>query len=112
MKSIMDSWIKQKGYPVVTIKASKLHHDKHRAEKIMEVTQERFLIDSSLNRQQRKNEIGDKKWYIPLTYITQDSDIEHTFWINHTSRRRKFCVSSFKGRFNERFSIKVIVLLK
>jgi aminopeptidase N len=83
----MNSWVKQKGYPVVTLKSSKLHLDKDREETSIDVAQERFLIDSSLNKNQRKDEIGEMKWYIPLTYMTQDSDKEHVLWVNHTSRK-------------------------
>jgi aminopeptidase N len=88
VKAIMDSWIKQKGYPVVSLlRSSSLYLDKDKPEHGIDVVQERFLIDPSLDKHQRKNEIGDKKWYIPLTYITQDSDKEHVVWVNHTSRK-------------------------
>ena len=92
----MDSWVKQKGYPVVTLRSSKIYNDKDKKENGIDVVQERFLIDPSLDKNQRKNEIGEMKWYIPLTYITQDSDKEHVLWVNHTSRKytpryRKHC---------------------
>ena len=86
VKAIMDSWVKQKGYPVVTLKSSKLQLDEDKQENSIDVVQERFLIDPSLDKSRRKNEIGEMKWYIPLTYITQDSDKEHVLWVNHTSR--------------------------
>ena len=83
----MDSWVKQKGYPVVTLKSSKLLNDNAKTEHGIDVVQERFLIDPSMDKHQRKSEIGEKKWYIPLTYITQNSDKEHLLWVNHTSRK-------------------------
>ena len=83
----MDSWVKQKGYPVVTLKSSKLQLDEDKQENSIDVAQERFLIDPSLDKSRRKDEIGEMKWYIPLTYITQDSDKEHVLWVNHTSRK-------------------------
>ncbi|XP_028406137.1 endoplasmic reticulum aminopeptidase 1-like [Dendronephthya gigantea] len=86
VKAIMDSWVEQKGYPVVTMKSSRLLDDNAKTQHGIDVVQERFLIDPALDKHQRKSEIGGKKWYIPLTYITQDSDKEHLFWVNHTSR--------------------------
>ena len=89
----MDTWIKQKGYPVVTLRSSKLYFDKDKPESAIDVAQERFLIDPSLEKHQRKTQIEGMKWYIPLTYITQDSDKEHVLWMNHTSRKQdiKYC---------------------
>lgn len=51
------------------------------------VSQERFLIDPSLDKQKRKDEIGELRWYIPLTYMTENSDKERMLWINRTSRK-------------------------
>ena len=87
VKAIMNSWVKQKGYPVVTLRSgSNFYHDKDTPQHGIDVIQERFLIDSSLSKHQRKSEIGNTKWHIPLTYITQTSDKEHILWVN-TSRK-------------------------
>ena len=88
VKAIMDSWVKQKGYPVVTLRTSKAKRiAKSGLWKDVIASQERFLIDPSIDEQKRKNEIGEHKWYIPLTYITQNSRKERVLWMNHTSRK-------------------------
>ena len=81
----MDSWIKQKGYPVVTIHSQKTKRSNAPGQIL--VSQERFLIDPYLDKHARKNEIGDLRWYIPLTYMTEKSDKEHILWINQTSSK-------------------------
>ena len=84
----MDSWIKQKGYPVVTIHSQRTKRSS--APDQILVSQERFLIDPSLDKHTRKNEIGDLRWYIPLTYVTESSDKEHMLWINKTSSKLEY----------------------
>ena len=85
VKAIMDSWIKQKGYPVVTMRSMKMK--KSSIPDQIVVSQERFLIDPSLDKKTRKNEIGQLSWFIPLTFITQNSDKEQMIWLNKTSSK-------------------------
>uniref|UniRef100_UPI00398E96E8 aminopeptidase Ey-like n=1 Tax=Pristiophorus japonicus TaxID=55135 RepID=UPI00398E96E8 len=68
--SILDTWILQMGYPVVTINTTSGL-----------VTQKHFLLDST-DKVARHSRFG-YKWYIPVTWQKNNS-IQKTFWINKT----------------------------
>ncbi|XP_058812404.1 glutamyl aminopeptidase isoform X2 [Topomyia yanbarensis] len=72
--SVMDTFTKQKGFPVVTVErvGNQLH-----------LTQSRFLADPNANETE-DSEFG-YKWYIPLTYTTsQDPTLVHRKWFPNT----------------------------
>ncbi|CAM1298657.1 ENPEP (predicted) [Pycnogonum litorale] len=74
VSSLMSSWTKQKGYPVVTVS---------RNDKCFTAKQEPFYenrkvaIDSNDHRHLRST------WSIPLTYITNETDKETMVWLKH-----------------------------
>lgn len=75
----MDTWTQQMGFPLITIS---------RDENEILAIQERFLLTTenmnSSNRLLPKSKY-DYKWYIPLTYITEnDTETVHTIWMNMT----------------------------
>ncbi|XP_055901908.1 aminopeptidase N isoform X2 [Eupeodes corollae] len=57
IKDIMNSWIHQAGYPVVTVR---------RNETSLIVTQQRYMFA-------QKNQTDDTRWYIPITFETDES---------------------------------------
>lgn len=77
----METWTHQTGFPLVTI-------TKEGNEII--ATQERFLLTATFNetlRQSPRNKF-EYKWYIPLTFITDnDTDNVNTIWMNMTDIR-------------------------
>lgn len=62
VKKIMDTWTLQMGYPVIKVTRSA---DGTSAK----VTQERFLLVKSAN----SSDTHDYRWWVPLTYTTQDN---------------------------------------
>ncbi|XP_055851068.1 aminopeptidase N isoform X3 [Episyrphus balteatus] len=57
IKDIMNTWISQAGYPVVTVK---------RNETKLVITQQRYMLP-------QKNDTDDTRWYIPITFETDES---------------------------------------
>ncbi|CAG5117150.1 unnamed protein product, partial [Candidula unifasciata] len=72
---IMDTWTRQMGYPVVSFE--------DKGDTFM-LHQEVFLLDQSMHKVKDKedNPFG-YKWYIPFTFVTQDSPThKRTVWLN------------------------------
>ncbi|XP_012262215.2 aminopeptidase N-like [Athalia rosae] len=61
VKTIMDTWTTQKGYPLVTV-------IRNYTTATQEITQERFLLKGRGS----SNDTKSYRWWIPLTYATQD----------------------------------------
>lgn len=64
IKSIMDSWTLQTGYPVINV-------TRDESGKVAKISQERFLLNRDIPHDQRKG-----WWWLPLSYTTQE---EHDF---------------------------------
>ncbi|XP_076261185.1 endoplasmic reticulum aminopeptidase 1-like isoform X2 [Rhynchophorus ferrugineus] len=81
IKTVMDTWTHQMGFPLVTL--TKEGNE-------LSVTQTRFLLTADIGNStylQPKSKY-DYKWYIPLTYITSnDSEVTNTVWLNMTDIR-------------------------
>ncbi|CAH0561852.1 unnamed protein product [Brassicogethes aeneus] len=82
VKSIMDTWTHQMGFPLVTIT---------REENEIIASQERFLLTienvNSSVRSKPKSKY-DYKWYVPLTYITNnDTENAQQVWMNMSDVR-------------------------
>jgi len=58
LKEVMDTWIKQSDYPVV-------HVTRNSDTNKVIITQEHFLSTN------KKKNVNDNKWWIPLTFATQ-----------------------------------------
>ncbi|KAK3853242.1 hypothetical protein Pcinc_040203 [Petrolisthes cinctipes] len=68
VKTIMDTWTLQMGYPVITVQRNNDGNS-------VTVTQERFL----LTRQENSEDTHDYKWWVPLTYTDQtEADFSQT----------------------------------
>ncbi|ESO98455.1 hypothetical protein LOTGIDRAFT_174264 [Lottia gigantea] len=71
IKPIMDTWTRQMGYPVVDVILS---------DGVYVLNQKRFLFGTDDSKE--PNPFG-YKWYIPFTYVTQDSPHKkHQVWLN------------------------------
>ncbi|XP_074661523.1 aminopeptidase N-like [Tubulanus polymorphus] len=73
---IMDTWTRQMGFPVITIK--RLGNDRILLE------QERFLLNPDQVYNPTDSPYG-YKWFIPFQYITQDNLTPRTHWLRLTS---------------------------
>lgn len=83
VKAIMDTWIKQKGYPVVYIDDS--NAQVRDGSKRVIASQQRFLRDIKQGTQQFNDEAKGYKWQIPLTYVTSHNPHKkHTVWMKNT----------------------------
>ncbi|XP_041037659.1 aminopeptidase N-like [Carcharodon carcharias] len=71
LKPILDTWILQMGYPVVTINTTSGL-----------ITQKHFLLDGRANVTRSSN-LG-YKWYIPITW-QKNSSVQDTVWISRTN---------------------------
>ena len=69
VKTIMDTWTLQMGFPVVTVK-------RNYEDKTAHVTQERFLIGKS---KENTNESKPYSWWIPLTFTAAGESFENTY---------------------------------
>ncbi|XP_017777374.1 PREDICTED: endoplasmic reticulum aminopeptidase 1-like isoform X2 [Nicrophorus vespilloides] len=82
VKTIMDTWTNQMGFPLITIT---------REENEVYASQERFLLTTEgMNSSIRSSPKSkyDYKWYVPLTYITDnDTDTINYVWMNMTNVR-------------------------
>ncbi|KAK6635853.1 hypothetical protein RUM44_001107 [Polyplax serrata] len=79
VKTVMDTWTKQMGFPVIMI----YHEDN-----TVHASQSRFLLTATMNNNSFINEpasVYDYKWYVPLSYYTNvdTSDVRHV-WMNLT----------------------------
>ncbi|XP_036146513.1 glutamyl aminopeptidase-like isoform X2 [Monomorium pharaonis] len=72
VKSIMDTWTRQEGYPVVNVKKS--------GNKYI-LTQERFLDDPDAKSDPLKSEYK-YRWTIPITYITNINERPTLTWFD------------------------------
>ncbi|XP_064088444.1 aminopeptidase N-like isoform X2 [Macrobrachium nipponense] len=77
VKKVMDTWTLQMGYPVIKVERSPSGTS-------ASVTQERFLLVKNEN----STDTHDYKWWVPLTYTSQDSpnfaDTRAKVWMNDT----------------------------
>ncbi|KAL9980512.1 hypothetical protein ACROYT_G009112 [Oculina patagonica] len=84
VKAIMDTWIKQKGYPVVYIDENSLQT--RDGSKKMVASQKRFLRDIPQGTKQYNDEAKGYHWHIPLTYVTSHNPHKkHTVWMRKDS---------------------------
>ncbi|XP_050532031.1 glutamyl aminopeptidase-like isoform X2 [Daktulosphaira vitifoliae] len=72
VKKVMDTWTRQAGFPVVTIKRN--------GSKIT-LSQQRFLADSNANYSLESSPYK-YKWEIPITYITSNDNSIHEIWLH------------------------------
>ncbi|KAJ7393976.1 hypothetical protein OS493_003647 [Desmophyllum pertusum] len=78
VKTIMDTWTLQMGFPVVTIKRTG-------GSGKATATQKHFLLDPNANVTVKSP--FNYKWYVPLTYVFQDSPQNpKTTWMNMTDK--------------------------
>ncbi|XP_054706641.1 endoplasmic reticulum aminopeptidase 1-like [Uloborus diversus] len=77
VSKIMDTWTRQKGYPVITVRL------KHR---LVILEQRRFLLTPPEYDDAAPSDLSPYgyKWFVPVTYITDQSDKENMFWLNMT----------------------------
>ncbi|XP_035223488.1 glutamyl aminopeptidase-like, partial [Stegodyphus dumicola] len=84
VSQIMDTWTRQKGYPLVTVT---LEHT------TVKVKQERFLlfpdsgnISSPNSDNTSSSDISpyDYKWFVPISYVTDLGNKHSTYWLNMT----------------------------
>lgn len=74
--AILNTWTRQKGLPVVIV-------EKVEGTNQYKLTQERFLIDPESAAKETIVSEYDYKWYIPLTYITNNnSDVQREWFRN------------------------------
>lgn len=74
--AIMNTWTRQKGFPVVNVKKS---------DNTYVLTQKRFLTDSDANFDASESEYG-YKWTIPITYITDKISKPILIWFDKDSK--------------------------
>ncbi|XP_046689288.1 LOW QUALITY PROTEIN: endoplasmic reticulum aminopeptidase 2-like [Homalodisca vitripennis] len=80
VKTIMDTWTRQMGFPLISI---------GREGSSVYANQSRFLLtpdpynDSSAALDMPRSQFA-YKWYVPLSYYTDLSDVEETVWMNMT----------------------------
>ncbi|KFM57066.1 Endoplasmic reticulum aminopeptidase 1, partial [Stegodyphus mimosarum] len=72
---VMDTWTRQKGYPLITVT---LEHP------TVKVKQERFLLTAKSNSAQVSDDVSPYgyKWRVPVTYVTDLSNRQNTYWLN------------------------------
>ncbi|XP_013142752.1 PREDICTED: glutamyl aminopeptidase-like isoform X2 [Papilio polytes] len=68
---IMDTWIKQMGYPVLNVKSSEEANT-------FVVTQTRFLLDP--DAVQNNDSPFNYRWFIPITYTTNKGKYQKVLW--------------------------------
>ena len=69
VKTIMDTWTLQMGFPVVTVR-------RNYQENTATISQDRSLIGGSKDR---KKESKEYSWWIPLTFAAANSSFEETY---------------------------------
>ena len=65
VKSIMDTWTRKKGYPVVLVERSKSNRNN------IKLTQKWFLLNSNNSLKANATTFNQYRWYIPFTYTTK-----------------------------------------
>ncbi|XP_067012904.2 endoplasmic reticulum aminopeptidase 1 isoform X2 [Anabrus simplex] len=78
VKTIMDTWTRQMGFPLVNIS---------RSENVITATQQRFLLTATMegntNRSDEASSPFGYKWYVPLSYYTDmQPDVVQHVWMN------------------------------
>jgi glutamyl aminopeptidase len=75
--AILNTWIRQKGLPVVTVEATSGN---------FKLTQTRFLTDPEASARETVDSEYNYKWSIPITYTTSanPTDVQR-LWFHHTS---------------------------
>ncbi|XP_034944364.1 endoplasmic reticulum aminopeptidase 2-like isoform X3 [Chelonus insularis] len=75
VKAIMDTWIHQTGFPLITIK---------RDGKVITASQKRFLLTPPDNETEANQKSQfNYKWYVPLSYFTdKDPSTVYNVWMN------------------------------
>lgn len=83
VSKIMDTWTRQKGYPLITVTVIK--------QRIVRLKQKRFLLTPPEYDDAKPSDLSPYgyKWYVPVTYITDLSDEENMFWLNKTDGNKK-----------------------
>lgn len=81
IKSVMTTWTRQMGYPVITMRAQA---------DSFHLTQNRFLLDTNnetdINGSSNINGSSDSfSWVVPFTYVTEDDDEVQLIWMNKSS---------------------------
>lgn len=80
VKVVMDTWINQMGFPLITLK---------REGSEVTATQTRFLFTSKEVKSEAvttpANKTREEKWYIYLTYYTNNDTEVKGVWMNKTS---------------------------
>ena len=78
VEQIVDTWTRQKGYPVLTLSKDPSNGDYH-------IRQDRFFADSSAESGQDTPSHFNYKWEVPVTYISSDKpSVQHKIWFNRT----------------------------
>ncbi|PKB72266.1 MAG: hypothetical protein BZY87_01245 [SAR202 cluster bacterium Io17-Chloro-G6] len=67
--AIMDSWVKQMGYPVLQVET-----DRSEGQTRLSISQERFVYDRLLGDSEPDSDDNDKVWRVPLT-ASQDGQV-------------------------------------
>lgn len=75
VKKIMDTWILQMGYPLITVKRDQKHRN------ILVFTQERFLTDVVGNVTLKPSPFN-YRWEVPLTYYFQHDRVLRRRWFS------------------------------
>uniref|UniRef100_A0A1W7RAL3 Aminopeptidase n=1 Tax=Hadrurus spadix TaxID=141984 RepID=A0A1W7RAL3_9SCOR len=75
VSAIMDTWTRQKGFPLVTVICNK---------NTVSVNQTRFILSPAESDEASQQDLSpySYKWYIPLTYITDVSSETKHYWLN------------------------------
>lgn len=96
VKTIMDTWTLQMGFPLVTINRGKSSGK-------ATATQKHFLLDPNANV--TVSSPYDYKWYVPLTYVFEDSPQDPKMtWMNISSDEVEFSWPAnkwIKGNFKQ-----------
>jgi len=84
IQEVMDTWIKQKGYPLVTVTK-----DLHTGKRI--ITQECFQPFDKIDSTRRNNTNAANKWWVPINFATQTnpdfSSTLTTYWLSPEAKK-------------------------
>lgn len=79
---IMNTWILQSGFPVVTVV-------RNYEEQTMTLTQKKFKYENSMFNKTTAPNVNEPWWYIPITYTTQKNidftETKPTQWLQNTN---------------------------
>ncbi|XP_035209630.1 glutamyl aminopeptidase-like [Stegodyphus dumicola] len=75
VSQVMDAWIRQKGYPLITVT-----HE----HSTVKIKQERYLLKVPESDDASSSDISPDgyKWFVPVTYVTNLSNRQNTYWLN------------------------------